>query len=48
VASSTEMVVLGSDLEPLLVESFGELTGFGDDVRGFRRDSAGEYLGKTQ
>jgi hypothetical protein len=48
VASSTEVAVLSSDSEPLLAESFGELTGFQDDIRGFRRDSAGEYPGQTR
>jgi hypothetical protein len=48
VASSMEMAVLSSDPKPLLAESFGELTGFRDVIRKFRRDSAGEYPGRTQ
>jgi hypothetical protein len=43
VANLTEMMVLSLDSEPLLAESFGELTGFRDDVRVFCCDSAGEY-----
>jgi hypothetical protein len=48
VANSTEMAVLSSDSKPLLAESFSELTGFRDGIRGFRRDSAGEYPGRTR
>jgi hypothetical protein len=47
VANMTEVVVLCSDSEPLLLESFSELTGFGYDIRWFRCDSAGEYPGQT-
>jgi hypothetical protein len=48
VASSTEMAVLSLDSKPLLAESFGELTGFQDDVRGLRCDGTGEYPGRTR
>jgi hypothetical protein len=48
VANSTEVTVLSSDSQPLLVESFSELTGFWDSVRVFRCDGAGEYPGQTR
>jgi hypothetical protein len=48
VANLTEMMVLSLDSEPLLAESFGELTGFRDDVRVFCCDGAGEYPGQTR
>jgi hypothetical protein len=38
VASSMEMSVLSSDPEPLLAESFGELTGFLSEIRVFHDD----------
>jgi hypothetical protein len=43
-----EMAVLSLDPEPLLVESFGELTGFLNEIRVLRDDSAGEYPGQTR
>jgi hypothetical protein len=48
VANSTEVAVLSSDPEPLLAESFGELTGSLSEIRVFRYDSAGEYPGRTR
>jgi hypothetical protein len=48
VANSTELAVLSLDSKPLLAESFGELMGFRDNVRGFRSDGAGEYPGQTR
>jgi hypothetical protein len=48
VANSTEVVVLCSDSEPLLAESFCELTGFRDEIGVFCCDSAGEYPGQTR
>jgi hypothetical protein len=48
VASLTEMTVLSSDSEPLLAESFSELTGFRGEVRVFRYDGAGGYPGQTR
>jgi hypothetical protein len=48
VANSTEVVVLSSDPKPLLTESFGELTGFRNDIGVLRDDGAGEYPGRTR
>jgi hypothetical protein len=48
VASSAELAVLSPDSKPLLTESFGEQTGFRDDVRVFRCDGTGEYPGQTR
>jgi hypothetical protein len=48
VASLLKLAVLSSDSEPLLAESFSELTGFRDDVRGFCCDGTGEYPGQTR
>jgi hypothetical protein len=48
VANSMEVAILSLDSEPLLTESFGELTGLWDNVRMFRSHSAGEYPGQTR
>jgi hypothetical protein len=48
VANVTEAVVLCSDSEPLMPESFGELMGFGYEIRWFRCDGTGEYPGQTR
>jgi hypothetical protein len=42
------MSVLSLDSKPLLAESFGELMGFRDVIRRFRRDSTGELPEQTR